>query len=79
MFTIQHCVFVVIGFVVVVFVVVVFIVVVFVVVVFVVVVFAVVALVSSLKGHSLCQNSKVAPTQPVTKVRYRAARAAKKS
>ena len=36
---------------------------------------------SSLKSHSLCQNSKVAltdpPTQSLTKVRYRAARAAK--
>ena len=33
---------------------------------------------SSLKSHSLCQNSKVAVTEIVTKVRYRAARAAKK-
>ena len=35
----------------------------------------------SVKSHSLCQNSKVAPTQSLTdwltKVRYRAARAAK--
>ena len=33
--------------------------------------------VSSLKSHSLCRNSKVEVTQWVTKVRYRAARAAK--
>ena len=32
--------------------------------------------VSSLKSHSLCQNSKVALTHWLTKVRYRAARAA---
>ena len=31
---------------------------------------------SSLKSHSLCQNSKVAATQSLTKFRYRAARAA---
>ena len=34
--------------------------------------------VSSLKSHSLCQNSKVAVTHWLTKARYRAARAAKK-
>ena len=31
----------------------------------------------SLSVHSLCQNSKVAVSHPLTKVRYRAARAAK--
>ena len=35
--------------------------------------------VSSLKRHSLCQNSKVALSDWLTKVRYRAARAAKNS
>ena len=33
--------------------------------------------VSSVKSHSLCQNSKVAPSHWLTKVMYRAARAAK--
>ena len=89
-------VFVVVLFVVIVLIVVVLVVVFFVVIVFVVVVFVVVVVVfvviivvfvvvvvSSLKSHSLCQNSKVALTdsltQSVTKVRYRAARAAKKT
>ena len=31
----------------------------------------------SLSVHSLCQNSKVAASHPLTKVRYRAARAVK--
>ena len=70
------------GFVVVVFNGVVFVVVVVVVFVVIIVVFVVVV-VSSLKSHSLCQNSKVALTHPVTqsltKVRYKAARAAKKN